>query len=327
LTDQQTRLIDAPLGQDWSARLDPDISTYKKNTTHMRKVCLLLASVAIGCWHCKNQTTTPPTQGTAQAEVPKPVQLQTHAEASDTLRADTSAPLKPLRYTSLTPSAATEVIKNTDFQELLVAPYPDNGFYGADRYRIEFIFTEVTRYADDPSVFFVKGKNRYKKTVSNFEGTLKITQLRQFTDLNMDPEAIDDALGEIKTYAAAGEFTFDEDRSLASSGQFKGQFQLEYTTPRNADEALSLWFYSDNSPAEGSGYRFDGMWTSYTKADMKKPVLWSRDLFRFANNILEDFSYGERDIEINEKYRALGWDNFWDGEEWWTDAKSSSAAK
>jgi len=49
-------------------------------------------------------------------------------------------------------------------------------------------------------------------------------------------------------------------------------------------------------------------------------VLWSRDLFRFANDILQDFSYGEREIEINPKYRNLGWDNFWDGEEWWHDS-------
>jgi hypothetical protein len=53
---------------------------------------------------------------------------------------------------------------------------------------------------------------------------------------------------------------------------------------------------------------------------MTKPVIWSRDLFRIGNGILKDFSYGERDVEINPKYRHLGWDTFWSGDEWWTDA-------
>ena len=42
----------------------------------------------------------------------------------------------------------------------------------------------------------------------------------------------------------------------------------------------------------------------------------------FANNILADFSYGERDIQINEKYVHLGWDNYWEQDEWWVDSKT-----
>jgi hypothetical protein len=42
----------------------------------------------------------------------------------------------------------------------------------------------------------------------------------------------------------------------------------------------------------------------------------------FANDILADFSYGERDIQINEKYVHLGWDNYWEQDEWWVDEKT-----
>ena len=48
-------------------------------------------------------------------------------------------------------------------------------------------------------------------------------------------------------------------------------------------------------------------------------MLFARDLFAIANDILSDFSYGEREVEINKKYRHLGWDNFWDGKEWWVE--------
>ena len=43
----------------------------------------------------------------------------------------------------------------------------------------------------------------------------------------------------------------------------------------------------------------------------------------FANDILKDFSYGEREIEINPKYRKLGWADFWQSEEWWVSDKKS----
>jgi hypothetical protein len=286
----------------------------------MRKT-LALALMATAFWQCQNSTNTPaPNKETLTAEVGKPVQLQTHAEASDTLLADTTAALKPLKFTMLSKADGGAVLSKTNFEELLVSTYPDNGFYGDNRYRIEFIFTSAEKDPNDPYLIRIKGKNRYKKTISTFEGLMQITSVRLMTDPNMDTEELNETFGSTKIYAVSGLYAFNEDTTLNTSGQFAGKFQMEFTLPQSEEESGGLWYFSDKSPAEGSGYRFDGFWTSFNKPDMKKPVLWSRDLFRFANNILKDFAYGERDIEINPKYRALGWDNFWDGEEWWTDA-------
>jgi len=77
---------------------------------------------------------------------------------------------------------------------------------------------------------------------------------------------------------------------------------LVLTTKRRSN----IWFFS-TTPNRGGGIRYDGTWTSYETGE-SKPVIWSKDLFRFANDILEEFSIGERDVEINEKYRSLGWD-------------------
>jgi hypothetical protein len=74
-------------------------------------------------------------------------------------------------------------------------------------------------------------------------------------------------------------------------------------------------------PSGGGGYRMDGTWTSYVKKDLVKPVILAHDLFRFANDILKDFSYGEREVEINPKYRSLGWESFWENDEWWNEAE------
>jgi hypothetical protein len=250
-----------------------------------------------------------------------PVRLQTHAEASDTLLKDTLAPRRPLKFRQLQWQELAAYNAKANFTDVFSMTYPDNGFYGDNRYRIEFIFTKVTKSETDPMIYFVEGKNRHKKVVTKFKGTMRINSVRTFYDPNLDAQDLQNmAFGQ--PYALAGSYEFAEDSAqLATSGLFKGNFQLDYCEKKDSNQIFNeLWFYSDDSPAKGSGYRFDGTWTSYVKKDMVKPVIWSRDLFRFANDILENFSYGERDIEINPKYRELGWDNFWDAEEWWNDS-------
>lgn len=263
-------------------------------------------------WHCQskgkqNAVAAASTDLTAMVKT-------THAEARDTLRADTTAPLKPIVLKPIQRDTAWKLMTGISVGRLFTVDWPDNGFYGDEHRRIEFILTSVDMSFNDPFVYAVKGKNRYKNTISDFTGLIEIKQVAEFTDPNLDAEEVED-LNVLKTYALTGEFRFDEDRSLNTSGQFLGTFKMdigvgEYREP-------SLWFFSKGTPANGCGYRFDGTWTSYNKPDLKRSVIWSRDLFSFANDILAEFSYGERDVEINPKYRNLGWDTFWDGEEWW----------
>jgi hypothetical protein len=276
---------------------------------------LALICCAALCWQCKpnnSKQNVAPEALTATA-----VPLLTHKEAADTLRSDTTAPIKPSIFRLLSDNERITQLASLRLDSLFILDYPDNGFYGDDRYRIEFVFTEAIRDAKDPSIYHVKGKNRFKKTISTFAGTFQFNKLEQFFDPNIDPENIQDM--EIKKmYAASGRFDLKEDSTMATSGSFVGDFTMDYGLMAN--NQTQLWFFTNDTPAKGSGYRFDGKWISYKKADLQKPVLWSRDLFRFANDILQDFSYGEREIEINPKYRNLGWDNFWDGEEWWHDS-------
>ncbi len=282
------------------------------------RISLFSAALLMVFAACVNQS-KPPVVAEARAV---PVRLQTHAEAADTLLADSTRPRKPLKFRQLQWQELSKFMASQDLSSLLKNSWPDNGFYGDNRYRIEFVFTKVVKSTTDPALYFVEGKNRHKKTVTPFHGTMRIGQVRAFSDPNMDEDETD-AIGFGDKYAVAGTFEFPEDSAqLATSGLFKGNFKLDFVEIKNAEANTAtkdLWFFSDDAPASGSGYRFDGTWASYVKKDMVKPVIWSRDLFRFANGVLKDFSYGERDIEINPAYRALGWDNYWDAEEWWTD--------
>ncbi len=279
----------------------------------------MLVAAAIFISQCFNKTNAPTQKVTAA--IPS---MLTHKEAVDTLLADSTAPLKPLIFKALDAKSATAFFQKTRLDSLFVNEYnyPVNGFYGEDRYRIEFLFTEAKRDEKDPSLYHVKGKNRHKKTITPFEGTFKLTKISTFTDPNVNQEDIENM--NIQTmYATEGTFEFAEaDKTNPYSGLFQGNMKMEFSI--GEDARPYLWFYSSvGLPSGGAGYRFDGTWTSYTKPDMKKPVIFAADLFRFANDILKDFSMGEREVEINKKYYALGWDNFWENEEWWHEAEKA----
>jgi hypothetical protein len=272
----------------------------------MRNTLLFLLALLV-FWQCA------PGEKNALPAGAKP--LLTHKEAADTLRADTTLPLKPYVLVEVPKAQLSRFFTLHTLDSLFLLDYPDNGFFGESRHRIEFIFTEMAKSPTDPAVYLVGGKNRHKGVISNFSGLIRLNAATEITDPNLDAESMASLQVE-KIYSAAGDFEFREDTALGTSGVFRGRVQVEFGT--HPQMSPQLWFYSDNTPARGSGYRFDGEWTSYHQS-LSRPVIWSRDLFRFANDILENFSYGEREIQINPKYRELGWDSFWDGEEWWHD--------
>lgn len=277
----------------------------------------LLAAIILGATQCVNKIKAP----IQKATVENP-HLITHKEAVDTLLADSAAPLKPLIFKTLDAFALVDVCKKHHLDSLFYSEgqWPVNGFYGEDRYRIEFLFTEVKQDEQDPTLYYIKGKNRHKKVISLFEGKMKLTQLRSFKDPNMDAEEVSE-MGIKDRYAVEGLFELQEtDKANPYSGVFKGTMKMEFSLAE--DGVAGLWYYSNQLPSGGAGYRFDGNWTSYTQPNMVKPVIWAADIFRIGNDILKDFSVGERDVEINESYRKLGWDNFWENDEWWTKAPS-----
>ena len=278
------------------------------------KQLVIIASAALFFWYCK---TTPTVSKPDTSPVVDAVAMarQTHKEAIDTLRTDTNAPLLPLKYTTLDKEAAVAVLQKLDLNTILVKEWPDNGFYGTDHYRIEFIFNETQKSVNDPMVYSIKGKNRFKKTISNYAGLLEVTNLSEFSDPNLDSIDIEN-LDFTKAYTLSGNFRFYEDSTLNTSGLFAGTFKIDFVVKK--DGTADSWYYSLQSPTKGASYIFDGNWTSYKQKIAPKPVFFARDLFMVANDILAEFSYGEREVEINPKYRHLGWDNFWDGEEWWT---------
>ncbi len=285
----------------------------KKHLSQLTFFAVAFALCSFGLMQCTQKAA----QQTEKETEPTP--LVTHAEGADTLRDEsiTESEVKPINLKWLNSAGMHGLLDTLDLSDIVVShDWAELGFYGEDRYKIEFYFSEVTKDEKDPFLYHIVGKNRHKKVISEFKGTLHIDSLAQISDPNLDTEEVGD-MGVQRIYSANGKFTLAEDSLKKYSGRFTGKMQMDFASYDKAP--TEIWFFSE-TPNQGSGIRYDGLWTSY-KTGKSKPVIWSKDLFRFANDILEEFSIGERDVEINEKYRKLGWDNFWENEEWWAASK------
>lgn len=285
----------------------------KKHLSQLTLFVLAFALSLFGLLQC--------TQKAAQQteKETEPTQLTTHAEGADTLRAEDIAEheIKPIQLKWMDAKGMHKILDTLNLSDIMVShDWAELGFYGEDRYKIEFYFSEVRKDEKDPFLYHIVGKNLHKKVISEFKGTLRIDSLAQLSDPNLDTEEVGD-MGVQRIYSANGKFTLAEDSLKNYSGRFVGKMQMDFASYDKAP--AEIWFFSD-TPNKGSGIRYDGTWTSY-KTGKSKPVIWAKDIFRFANDILEEFAIGERDVEINKKYRKLGWDNYWENNEWWTDAK------
>ncbi|MFN8299015.1 MAG: hypothetical protein U0T75_07925 [Chitinophagales bacterium] len=300
----------------------------------MKNAFILLGLVAMVLTACNNSM---------RSDAPvNQVKLITHKEATDTMRiagidsSQIDSLTALIEYGYLPDEKATPLLHALNYKQLISSR--DSrvyfGFYGADRYKIEFYIEEAKPDETNPYLIHLKGKNKYKKAITPFEGSITIDSVFGFKDLTYDYqdflqyEASDSGArfeGDttLQTYHLKGKFTLKEEQRK-NAGEFNGNFYMDVypTMVYEGDEqhpGYEIWFNTNNETRRG-GFLFDGSWISYQTATTK-PLLLARDVFMFGNDVLENFSYGEREIEINPKYRALGWEDYWENDEWWNDGK------
>lgn len=304
----------------------------------MNKLLVLFAALCLlgACNFTKNQS-----------EKPR-VQLMTHKEAADTMRiasidsASVDSLTQLIEYGYLSPERTRDIMGQLNLHDLISSGRLDeatifNGFYGTDFYRIEFYISNAELDPADSLRILLEGKCRYKKNITNFTGSIKVDSMFAYRDLTYDYQDFLEYEGGdtsakfegdtfVGTYHLKGTFALNEDPNQPASGVFSGNFFMDFVPNYNDHAQLDgyrLWYNTNNETKRG-GFLFDGSWLS-NKGGKTKPVIFAADLFMFANEIISDFSYGEREVEINEKYRSLGWENYWEADEWWTDNKDSKA--
>jgi hypothetical protein len=244
----------------------------------------------------------------------------THRESVDTLRIVADGPVKPVEY-GLLPEGDLVFLEKSNLSQWFNFDEDSyysvfNGFYGADNHRIEWKFKSAAFNPQNKREILITGLTRFKKNIVPVSGVLYVDEARAFKDPNLDERDIKE-MGLERLVEMSGRFVVNEDSTRSGSGQFTGTWAL---TLGLFEDGQRLWFASDNTKTRGAGMLLEGQWKSFRSGTVK-PFLIAHDLFMVANDILEEFSIGERDVEINPKYRHLGWDEFWDASEWWVDAR------
>lgn len=278
---------------------------------------LVIGLLGVGAMACQPQATTP-VQSVAvatPAAVPTPIVVPPKAAQAeaDTLTADMRALLRTYNLAPLWSGRNPEGLPQDSITVL-------DGFLGPDHYRISVVFTQVRHDSANPALFHVNGKSHYKRLITPFTGVFRVRQLadldRHFLDV-----APEDSLAQ--GYTATADFMLSEIATAPAAGKFVGTGVLDfYITPRGAlNYAQNM--LGEEAPARGQGLLFKGSWTGQPGHPTKK-LLLARSVFSIAPDVYKDFSIGDRSGEINPKYAKLGWNTYWENDEWWADSPRPS---
>ncbi|MCB2408630.1 hypothetical protein [Hymenobacter lucidus] len=204
-----------------------------------------------------------------------------------------------------------------------------NGFLGADHYRMEIVLLSVRKDTLHPGVYHVMGKDRFKKQITPFTGTIT---LHTINDLAIDPAEmrgyLDDEKSNAQGYTATGTYVFNEEPSRKGAGTFSGKTAVTFSLDPNRPDGLALFGLTipatEESATRGSISLFEGTWRSY-QTNEQKPTIWAYNFLPIASQVLQNFSIGEREVSINPKYARLGWNEYWTNEEWWAESGAATA--
>ncbi|MCA8829919.1 hypothetical protein LF252_04710 [Hymenobacter sp. BT728] len=212
---------------------------------------------------------------------------------------------------------------------------PYNGFFGTDRHRIEVVFLQVQADPAQPRLIHVSGKSRFKGKIKDLQGTIELTSIRLQPALNQAEQAFEaeqeamrmvtvvrlpGAEKPVAYYTLSGRFNWQELPQTAG-GTFTGSAELDVAvTDKHRLQSTSL---RQTAGARGADLLFDGSWTA-NRSGQKKPFLLVENVAGFAEHVLKEFEVGERDVVINPKYAKLGWDTYWENDEWWIGSASTA---
>ena len=292
----------------------------------------LLALLVAACQQHKPAAAVAATAASAAVPPPMPGEeaLPTLFATADTLTAPMRQLLREYDLSKLWQGGTKERQQDPTLQ----------GFFGPDHYRFAMAFTSVTRDAQRPEVYHVRGKCRYRKNIRPFEGTLTV---RQIVDLDapwdydeFSPQAQDSTLTEAAAIDST-EAQYERNRRLSHPYTLRAELQIREETAENSGifrgEAIINFyvatlkrlgyvtapFVNQKAPANGSAMLLHGSRRNLTTREVKTFVV-ADDVFAAAPEVYKDFGVGDRGGQINPKYAKLGWNELWENDEWWADS-------
>ncbi|WP_325134111.1 hypothetical protein [Hymenobacter sp.] len=195
------------------------------------------------------------------------------------------------------------------------------GFYGPDSYRMSFYFDSVRRDAQRPNVYYVQGRDRFKKVITPFTGTLTVTRVAPLPDT----AGLEHANGD-RAYTAFTSFVLREDSLRKGAGRCWGRAVLDFqVNARN--QATEAGFtgigLGEGNPTKGCGQVFKGTWQD-NQSGRRQPVAWANFYGVIVPDALRKLGLGERIEEVNPKLTCYGWNTIMENDEWWAKSPQPS---
>ncbi|MCI1189181.1 hypothetical protein MON38_17290 [Hymenobacter sp. DH14] len=228
-------------------------------------------------------------------------------------------------------------LRQVDLSKLLLAPQPGfsmalDGFFGTNPQRLSLAILQASRDSLRPELVHIRGKARWQKQVTSFTGDICFTRLSDYFDQGLllsqgEESFVQDTVGEagniINARAYSASATFRLLSEAPASYVLVGETLLDFWL---TDKGITGLIHSpaegailEKAPTKGSGLLLSGRWQNAADK-VGRPFLVSSDVFLLSPGLIKDFGIGDRGAQVNPKYAKLGWNNYWENDEWWVDS-------
>ena len=187
-----------------------------------------------------------------------------------------------------------------------------NGVFGYDGRRLEFVFLSVQADAKSPGRYLVAGKFRCYGDVTPFRGSVEVQQVQR---LSAAAAGHEDGAKAPPVYCATGSFALQASSAHGLGGRFDGRLALDFQVGGSGRATLAE--YTANALTRNGGLLFDGEWRDGPAGD-PVPAVWKQGM-AVTHQVLTRFEIGERDAHINPRYARVGWNSYWQNDEWWAE--------
>jgi len=188
-----------------------------------------------------------------------------------------------------------------DFSHILIPKFEILGYIGENYQRIHVHFESIKRNNQVPNIYLVTGRTIVNKNECSFEGTVSITQVREFKD-NFVPQEFVPEQG-IKTRGLViGHYLFNENPLQNHVGIFEGVMTMWWYLDKN--ELIrydDIEIHSDNY----KNNQYIGTWTEYGSYK-SKVCNWGEMRIPFSG----DLDWGVGEFSVNTKYLENGWQDY-----------------
>ncbi len=189
-----------------------------------------------------------------------------------------------------------------DFSALLTPRSDFLGYIEPNFRRLRIKFTTVKKESGKQEQYKVIGYSIVRNNKCNFEGVIKITQIREYKQMHygVDEEYKDRGLQ--SQGILLGEYVFNENKKQKFSGIFEGIITLYWYTDKEGHIKYDdIESYSDNY----KNNQYIGTWRQHNREN-KKAANWGEYRIPFS----EDLDIGAAEFFVNPKYRNEGWQDF-----------------